>query len=36
MSDTAQSPREVKVPQKHITGGQLVAKALKAEGIDVI
>ena len=36
MSDTAQSPREVKVPQKQITGGQLVAKALKAEGIDVI
>jgi acetolactate synthase-1/2/3 large subunit len=36
MSETAQTPRDVKVPQKFVTGGQLVAKALKSEGIDVI
>ncbi len=36
MSDAARNVTELKIPEEKISGGHLVAKALKNEGVDVI
>ena len=36
MTEAAEKVTKLEVPQEKISGGHLVAKALKSEGVDVI
>ncbi len=36
MSDAARKVTELKIPEEKISGGHLVAKALRNEGLDVV